>query len=51
MARTNGGMGMTDKDAIKELMKWSKGDLARRLLLAYRTISNLEAKIEAGKDE
>ncbi len=38
------------KEQKKELMKWSKGDLAERLLLAYRTIQNLEAKLECAKN-
>ncbi len=30
------------KEQKRELMKWSKGDLAERLLFAYKTIQQLE---------
>lgn len=38
------------KEQKKKLMLWSKGDLAERLLFAYRTIQALEAKIEDAKN-
>ena len=30
------------KEQKREFMKWSKGDLAERLLFAYKTIQQLE---------
>jgi hypothetical protein len=39
------------KEQKKELMKWSKGDLADRLLFAYQTIGNYERKTDTIRAE
>lgn len=41
---------MDEKEAKKRLMLSSKGELAKRLLFAYKTIQNLEAKLEGAKN-
>lgn len=35
---------ITDKQIKKDLMKFSKGELAERLIFAYNTISRMESK-------